>query len=55
LWTVADAYRILGDVLVAASRTSEAVVAYRQALAGYEAKGIVPLIATTRDKIAAAG
>lgn len=55
IWQQGDAYRILGDALIAAGRVPEAAHAYADALALYEAKGVAPLIDRTKEMLAALG
>jgi tetratricopeptide (TPR) repeat protein len=48
-----SAHEVRGTVLAAAGRTDEARVAFEAALRQFEGKGIVPLIARMRERIAA--
>jgi predicted ATPase len=49
----ADAYCDLAEVLHAAGRQDEALVAWHEALERYERKGIIPLARRTRERLAA--
>jgi class 3 adenylate cyclase/tetratricopeptide (TPR) repeat protein len=48
-----DAYCDLAEVLEAAGRRDEAVVAWQEALSLYDQKGIIPLARRTRERLAA--
>jgi class 3 adenylate cyclase len=52
-WQQGDAYCDLAEVLGAAGRRDEAVVAWREALDRYERKEIVPLARRVREQLAA--
>jgi tetratricopeptide (TPR) repeat protein len=52
LWQ-GDAFYDLAQVLAAANRDDEATDAYRDALALYERKGIIPLARSARERLAA--
>ena len=55
VWQHAIAIETLGDALAAAGRAEEAAEAYRRALGLFQAKGIVPLIARVRERLAELG
>jgi class 3 adenylate cyclase/tetratricopeptide (TPR) repeat protein len=52
-WEQADAYCDLAEVLDAAGRRDEAVLAWHDALERYELKGIIPLARRVRERLAA--
>jgi tetratricopeptide (TPR) repeat protein len=48
----AESDEVRGAVLAAAGRTDEALASFRSALERYERKGVVPLVARLRERIA---